>query len=370
MRAKGKNKRTRIYQCLEKECKHQFSADRWHDLPRFAPALTEVVHGDCAHLRSQEKRIRVPDAAPLGSSNYRTAWHLCHRIRAAMTQDNLVLTGPPSRPTKPISAHAFAARHARPPNQEEDDVVLGMVERGGGRLKLVPIGDSKSRTMQPLLEKHISEQVGTIYTDEHPIYIFALKRKLPGKHQTIVHKRTYAIGDVHTNTIENAFACSRSGLYGTFHQVSTKHLARYCDEFSYSIQSAQGTRKNVRGHNEELDARKDADLRKAHGFGSIGVLEPRFPALFISSRDSGLPCKILESAASNFPFGTTTLFAMCTPCGNLVQILTSSRSFVNSLRLTRLPKRSRIRSSRPSQDGLDGNGPPQDVVGRIRCSRD
>ena len=49
----------------------------------------------------------------------------------------------------------------------------------------------------------------------------------------IVHKRCYGIGDVHTNTIENAFSLFKRGLYGTFHKVSKKHLARYCDEFSY-----------------------------------------------------------------------------------------------------------------------------------------
>jgi len=119
-----------------------------------------------------------------------------------------------------------------------------MVERGGGRLKLVPIADTKSRIMQPLLEKHIGDQVGTIYTDEHPIYIFALKSKFPGKHKMIVHKRTYGIGDIHTNTIENAFSLFKRGLYGTFHKVSKKHLARYCNEFSYRF--------NRRGNQPEM----------------------------------------------------------------------------------------------------------------------
>ena len=114
-----------------------------------------------------------------------------------------------------------------------NDIVLGMVERGGGRLKLVPIADTKSRIMQPLLEKHISDAVAMVYTDGHPIYVFALKRKFLGKHETIDHNRTYGIGDIHTNTIENAFSLFKRGLYGTFHKVSKKHLRRYCDEFSY-----------------------------------------------------------------------------------------------------------------------------------------
>ena len=37
----------------------------------------------------------------------------------------------------------------------------------------------------------------------------------------------------HTNTIENAFSLLKRGVYGTFHQVSIKHLGRYGHEFSY-----------------------------------------------------------------------------------------------------------------------------------------
>ena len=59
--------------------------------------------------------------------------------------------------------------------------------------------------------------MATIYTDEHPIYVFALQREFKGKHETINHSRTYGIGDRHTNTIENAFSLFKRGLYGTFH---------------------------------------------------------------------------------------------------------------------------------------------------------
>jgi len=41
------------------------------------------------------------------------------------------------------------------------------------------------------------------------------------------------MGEVRTNMIENAFSLINRGIYGTFHKVSTKHLARYCNEFSY-----------------------------------------------------------------------------------------------------------------------------------------
>ena len=92
----------------------------------------------------------------------------------------------------------------------------------------------------------------TIYTDEHVSYPIALRPTFPGKHKTINHSRTYGIGEVHTNTIENAFSLLKRGLYGTFHKVSVKHLGRYCNEFSYrfnrrgeQLQMFEATMKNL-----------------------------------------------------------------------------------------------------------------------------
>ena len=47
------------------------------------------------------------------------------------------------------------------------------------------------------------------------------------------HSVAYALGLTHTNSIENAFSLLKRGVYGTFQKVSIKHLARYCEEFSY-----------------------------------------------------------------------------------------------------------------------------------------
>jgi transposase-like protein len=248
---KSKNQRKRVFQCLEKECKHQFSPTAgtiFHDshlpLQTWFMAIAIICEAKKSVSACQMQRH-------LGLGSYRTAWHLCHRIRAAMTQDNLVLSGPAVEADETYVGSRVPRRHIRQPRKAKH-VVLGMVERGGGRLKLVPVADAKSKILQPLLEKHISEQVGTIYTDEYPIYIFSLKNKFSGKHKTISHKHTYGIGDTHTNTIENAFSLFKKGLYGSFHRVSKKHLARYCDEFSFRFNRRaeqekifEGTAKNL-----------------------------------------------------------------------------------------------------------------------------
>ena len=81
-------------------------------------------------------------------------------------------------------------------------------------------------------------------------------------HRMIDHIRTYAEGENHTNTVENAFSLLKRGVYGTFHKVSIKHLGRYCNEFSYrfnrrgeQLQMFDGTLKNL-AHGKTLSYKR------------------------------------------------------------------------------------------------------------------
>ena len=126
-------------------------------------------------------------------------------------------------PKKPRKGRPYVKKDKR-------DVVLGMIERGG-KLRLVPITDAKIEIIEPVLDKHISPDA-TLQTDGHPTYAIIAERKFAA-HRVIDHNRSYAMGDIHTNSIENAFSLLKRGVYGTFHKVSIKHFGRYCDEFSY-----------------------------------------------------------------------------------------------------------------------------------------
>src|SRR6204780_1119061 len=60
----------------------------------------------------------------------------------------------------------------------------------------------------------------------------------------------YTKGTCHTNSIESVWAVLKRGIYGVYHQVSAKHLARYVDEFAFRLN--QG---NVGRHSlERLDS--------------------------------------------------------------------------------------------------------------------
>jgi len=79
-----------------------------------------------------------------------------------------------------------------------------MIERGG-KLRLVPMKNAKMETIEPIMEEHISADA-TLQTDESPVYHIIGKRRFPGRHRTINHSVSYGVGDLHTNTVENAFS--------------------------------------------------------------------------------------------------------------------------------------------------------------------
>ena len=190
--------------------------------------------------------------------SYRTSWYLCHRIREAMQEGGLLggvveadetfLT-----PKKP--------RKGRPYVQKDTtDVVLGMVERGG-RLRLVPIKDVKMNAIEPELMKHIHPD-SVLQTDESSVYAIIGQRHFPGRHQVIRHRSAYAIGEVHTQNIENAFSLLKRGIYGTFHKVSIKHLGRYCNEFSYRFNRRGSQLEMFRGTVKQLARGKNLPYAK------------------------------------------------------------------------------------------------------------
>ncbi len=225
-RTAGKNKRTRLYQCLA--CKKQFSAtsgtifnDTHLPLTKWFMAIAMICEAKKGMSAKQlERHLGV---------NYRTAWHLCHRIREAMQDGGGLLTGVVEVDETYVGGKV--RRKGKPfVKKEKKDVVIGLIERGG-KLRLVPVADNKMSIIEPLIERHVHPEA-MLQTDESAIYTIIGKRRAGG-HRMINHSSSYGIGENHSNTIENAFSLLKRGIYGTFHKVSIKHLGRYCNEFSY-----------------------------------------------------------------------------------------------------------------------------------------
>lgn len=70
-----------------------------------------------------------------------------------------------------------------------------------------------------------------IVTDEWGAYK-GLKKTY--KHEVVKHNKGQYVNDngLHTNSIEGFWSLFKRGIYGIYHQISPRHLHRYCNEFS------------------------------------------------------------------------------------------------------------------------------------------
>jgi len=218
-----------LYEC--KGCGYQFSATTgtvFHDshlpLEKWFMAVALILEA-----KKGISALQVGRNLGISKENYRTVWYLCHRIREVMQETGL-LSGIVE--TDETYLNPRKPRRGYPRRQKKErDVVLGMIERGGN-LRLIPVKAGNMDAIEPVLRENINPKA-TLQTDESALYEIVGKRHFAGRHRMINHSRSYGVGENNTNSIENAFSLLKRGVYGTFHQVSIKHLGRYCNEFSY-----------------------------------------------------------------------------------------------------------------------------------------
>jgi transposase-like protein len=169
----------------------------------------------------------------LGIGSYKTAWYLCHRIRAAMVEANRpMLDGKVEMDETFVGGkNWFKGKASLHDNKE---IVVGIRQRGGD-LRFFHAKDVKSGTLEKYIRENISEDVDVLFTDDFQSYKGAAKHlRKDGRHKTIRHKlHVYAKGDVYTNTVESAFSLLKRGIIGSWHRLSAKHLQAYCEEMAF-----------------------------------------------------------------------------------------------------------------------------------------
>ena len=193
----------------------------------------------------------------LGLASYKSAWHMAHRIRHAMTQgvfakpltgivevDETYVGGKPRR--------GDGLQHKRGRGTRKTPVIALVSRDGDVRTRIV--ASVSSKTLKSAISENVSREA-RIVTDELPAYRRAAKG-FDGGQMTVNHGAgEYARGDVHTNTAESFFALLKRGVYGSFHHVSKEHLARYCNEFAFRW-----------GYRDVTDGeRTEAAIRNAEG---------------------------------------------------------------------------------------------------------
>jgi transposase-like protein len=170
----------------------------------------------------------------LGIGSYKTAWYLCHRIRAAMREAEKPMLDGTIEMDETYVGGKVKGRGMQA-GKDNKETVIGIRQRNGD-VRFFHAKDAKAGTIAKYIRENVSEDVDVIITDDFMSYPFAMNRAgVPAsKHKTINHSgKVYVMGEVHTNTVENAFSLLKRGVMGTWHRISPKHLASYLEEMSF-----------------------------------------------------------------------------------------------------------------------------------------
>ncbi|MDB5467326.1 MAG: hypothetical protein JWQ46_2088 [Phenylobacterium sp.] len=239
----------RLWECKEKHSRKQFSAkvgtifeDSALPLDKWFVAIWAIAN--CKNGISSYELARS-----IGVTQ-KTAWHMLHRIRLAMTagcfdkmggvveSDETYIGGL----SKNMHAHKREKRITRA-NSSDKTAVMGILERGNGnvpsRVHARTIRDANAKVLQAAVRANV-EPGSMLMTDSLMSY-----RGLGADyvHQYVNHAVEYVRGAVHTNGVENFWSLLKRTVKGTYVSVDPLHMDRYLGEQTF-----------------RFNARKDNDL--------------------------------------------------------------------------------------------------------------
>ncbi|MCO5945342.1 IS1595 family transposase [Mucilaginibacter flavidus] len=93
------------------------------------------------------------------------------------------------------------------------------------------VANTEAATLHPIMLSQVKAD-SKVVTDAYASY-----KGLNKTYEHVAIKHTEGdyrtVGDNHTNTIEGFWSLLKRGIIGIYHNVSPKHLHRYCNEFTY-----------------------------------------------------------------------------------------------------------------------------------------
>ena len=196
---------------------------------------------------------------------YRTCWHLLHRLRAMLAAgEKLPLAGLVEADETYVGGKASNRQKHREPGKRgrgtDKPMLFAALQRGGDARSLV-VPSASGAAIAPALWDWTGG-AATLLTDELATYRW-IGRKMEAHHAVHHGSGEYARTEgslrVHVNTAEGFFGLFKRGIFGIHHHVSAKHLHRYAAEhtFRYNTRDDKAARiaRCLIGHHGRLRLR-------------------------------------------------------------------------------------------------------------------
>jgi transposase-like protein/IS1 family transposase len=174
----------------------------------------------------------------MGFGSYKTAWYMCHRIRAGLADEDFRKLVGIVEVDETFIGGKWKNRHKDRRGGgggsggmgSGKTPIAGAVSRKGNVVARV-IENVRMDTLRQFVREAVSHKVSLICTDDNRAYRY-LDREFP--HGAVRHSNgEYVAGVVHTQAIEDFWSLVKRGMVGTFHKVSRKYLPLYVAEFQF-----------------------------------------------------------------------------------------------------------------------------------------
>ena len=238
---KGKTTRPGLYKC--KSCRKPFTATMGTVFERSHIPLHKWLLATHLLVSSKKGMSAHQLFRMLGFGSYRTAWFMAHRIREAMSTDDLTPFGSTGGAVE--VDETFIGRVKGAPVRTGGDhkmKVLSLVDRDTGKSRSMVLDTITAAEIVPLVRANVAREAH-LMTDEARHYI-RVGREFVG-HSYVHHGRDeyvrYEAPLITTNTVEGFFSIFKRGMRGVYQHCGEQHLHRYLREFDFRYSNRQAT---------------------------------------------------------------------------------------------------------------------------------
>ena len=160
----------------------------------------------------------------------KSAWHMAHRIREAMSAGDPLFGGSVEADESyfgGVESNKHESERSNPGGGVKGKAaVVGVKERESNQVSAEVVDSTDAPTIQEVVRRK-TDTSAILYTDDSRAYI-----GIPRAHESVNHSvGEYVRGQAHTNGLESFWASMKRGYIGIYHKMSPKHLHRYVAEF-------------------------------------------------------------------------------------------------------------------------------------------